>query len=160
MQCRFKTTKEGFDKLKDKLDYLINTERPAISKAIGEAIALGDLSENAEYSYSKERQTVVENTIKMLTERLSLADIIDTTKLSGGDTVDFGATVYLVDEDTDKKINYKLLGEFDSDLKKNVISSESPIGRALLGRKVGDLVEIITPSGTKNFEILDIKWNQ
>lgn len=158
MQQRFKITKEGFDKLKNKLDHLIHIERPMISKAIGEAIALGDLSENAEYTYSKEKQSIIESSIAILTEKISAADVVeDITKLSG-DTVDFGATVYLIDENTDKKIHYKLLSEFEADLEKNIISIDSPIGKSLFGKEVGDSVEIKVPSGVKYFEILDIKW--
>ena len=154
---RFKITKNGYNKLKQQLDELVNVERPKISQAIGEAIALGDLSENAEYQYSKDRQRVVESSIAVLTEKLSNADIVDTTKLSG-DVVDFGATVLLVDEDTEKKIKYKLLSEIEADSSKNIISVTSPIGKALMGGKVGDSIEIIVPSGVKNFEILAVEW--
>ena len=155
---RFKITKEGYNKLKANLDNLINVERPKISKAIGEAIELGDLSENAEYHYSKERQAVIEGMITNLTEKLSNADVIDLSKLSG-DTIGFGAHVLVMDEDTEKEISYILLGEYEADIKKNIISVESPIGRALVGKKVGDFVEINVPSGTKNFEILELTWN-
>lgn len=154
---RFKITKEGYNKLKMELDNLINVERPKVSKAIGEAIELGDLSENAEYHYSKDRQRIVEGMITSLTEKLSRADIVDTAKLSG-DISDFGATVLVMDEDSEKKISYKLLSEYESDLSKNIISVDSPIGKALLNKKVGDFVEIKVPNGTKNFEILEISW--
>lgn len=155
---RFKITKEGYNKLKAELDNLVNVERPKVSQAIGEAIELGDLSENAEYHYSKDRQRMVEGMIVSLTEKLSCADIVDITKLSG-DISGFGATVLVVDEDTEKKISYKLLSEFESDMSKNIISVDSPIGKALVGKKVGDFVEIKVPNGTKNFEILEISWN-
>ncbi len=155
---RFKITKEGYNKLKSKLDEYLNIERPAVLKALNEAIALGDLSENAEYIYSKERLRVIGGTISSLTEKLSSADIVNIDNLSG-DKIDFGATVYLVDEDTDKEIHYKLLSEFESDTEKNIISVDSPIGKSLIGKKVGDSVEIKVPSGIKCFEILDIKWN-
>lgn len=159
MSERFKITKEGYNKLKSKLDYLINVERPANSKAIGEAIALGDLSENAEYTYSKEKQNMINATIAQLSSKISNAEIIYIENLSG-DLVDFGATVYLVDEDTDKETHYQLLSEFEADIEKNIISIDSPIGKSLLGKKVGDSVEIKAPSGTKIFEILDIKWEK
>lgn len=159
MPERFKITKEGYDKLKSKLDYFINVERPANSKAIGEAIALGDLSENAEFIYSKEKQTMINATIAQLSDKIASADIVYIENLSG-DTVDFGATVYLVDEDTDKEIHYRLLSEFEADVEKNIISIDSPIGRSLFGKKVGDSVEIKVPSGTRIFEILDIKWEK
>lgn len=155
---RFKITRNGYEKLKKDLDRLINVERPKISKAIGEAIALGDLSENAEYSSSKEKQAINEAMIASLTEKLSNADIVDISKMSG-DIIDFGATVYLVDEDTEKEIIYTLLSEFESDLEKNIISIDSPIGRALVGKNIGESVEIKVPSGIKYYEITDIKWN-
>ena len=154
---RFKITKEGYDKLKANLDNLIHVERPKISKAIGEAIELGDLSENAEYHYSKERQAIVEGMITNLTEKLSNADVVDISNLSG-DVIGFGAHVLVIDEDTEKEINYILLGEYEADITKNIISVESPIGRALVGKKVGDFIEINVPSGTKNFEILNLTW--
>jgi transcription elongation factor GreA len=157
MQQRFRITREGFNKLKSRLDELVQVDGPATSKAIGEAIALGDLKENAEFSSSMERLRMIEGMISLLSERISVADIVDITKLSG-DVVDFGATVYLVDEDTDKKVKFTLLSEYEADSEKNIISIESPIGRALIGKKVGDSVEIRVPSGIKNFEVLDIKW--
>lgn len=155
---RFKITRNGYEKLKKELDRLINIERPKISKAIGEAIALGDLSENAEYSSSKEKQAINEAMIASLSEKLSNADVVDLGKISG-DAIDFGATVYLVDEDTEKEIVYTLLSEFESDLEKNIISIDSPIGRALVGKNVGESVEIKVPSGMKYYEVTDIKWN-
>ncbi len=155
---RFKITRNGYEKLKKDLDRLINIERPKISKAIGEAIALGDLSENAEYSSSKEKQAINEAMIASLSEKLSNADVVDLGKISG-DAIDFGATVYLVDEDTEKEIVYTLLSEFESDLEKNIISIDSPIGRALVGKNVGESVEIKVPSGMKYYEVTDIKWN-
>ena len=154
---RFKITRDGYNKLKENLDNLIHIERPKISKAIGEAIELGDLSENAEYHYAKEKQTIIESMITNLTEKISCADIIDITKLSG-DIINFGATVFLIDEDTEKETKYKLLSEFEADLSKNIISVDSPIGKALIGKKIGDSIEIHVPSGIKNFEVVDIKW--
>ena len=154
---RFKITREGYNKLKAELDNLVHVERPKISKAIGEAIELGDLSENAEYHYSKERQSIIEGMISNLNEKLSCADIVDLSALSG-DTIAFGAHVLLMDEDTEKKINYILLGEFEADITKHIISIESPIGKALMGKKVGDFVEVKVPNGVKNFEILEITW--
>ena len=155
---RFKITRGGYEKLKKDLDRLVNIERPKISKAIGEAIALGDLSENAEYSSSKEKQVINEAMISSLTEKLANADIVDLSKISG-DTIDFGATVYLVDEDTEKEIVYTLLSEFESDLEKNIISIDSPIGRALVGKNIGESVEIKVPSGIRYYEVIGIKWN-
>ncbi|MBO4956784.1 MAG: transcription elongation factor GreA [Rickettsiales bacterium] len=154
---RFKITRNGYNKLKEQLDNLINVERPQISKAIGEAIELGDLSENAEYHYSKERQRVVEGMISNLSEKISNADIVDVSKLSG-DFIDFGATVLLIDDDTGREVKYTLLSEVESDLSKNIISITSPIGKALIGKKIGDFIEIRIPSGTRNFEVLSISW--
>lgn len=155
---RFKITRDGYEKLKKELERLIHIERPKISKAIGEAIELGDLSENAEYSSSKEKQIINEAMITSLNEKLSNADIVDISKISG-DIIDFGATVHLVDEDTEKEIIYTLLSEFESNLEKNIISIDSPIGRALAGKTIGESVEIKVPSGIKYYEITDIKWN-
>lgn len=154
---RFKITQNGYKELKEKLNHLINVERPSISKAIGEAIEMGDLSENAEYSSAKDKQVLIENSISNLTDLLSRADIVDVTKLSG-DIIDFGATVVLVDEDTDKKVVYQLVSEVESNLDNGKISIESPVGKALLNKAKGDEVEIKIPSGTKYFEILEIEW--
>ena len=154
---RFKITKYGYEKLRNKLDELIHIERPKISKSIGEARALGDLSENTEYSSSKEKQAINEAMISSLSEKLSNAEIVDINKLSG-DVIDFGATVHMVDEDTEKEIIYTLLSEFETDLGKNKISIDSPIGRALVGKKVGESVEIKIPSGIKYYEITSIEW--
>lgn len=154
---RFKITKEGYSKLKADLDNLIHIERPIISKAIGEAIELGDLSENTEYSSSKEKQSINEAMIASMSEKIANAEIVDISKLSGN-TIDFGATVFLIDEDTDKKIYYTLLSEFEVDLDRNIISIDSPIGKALFGKQVGESVEIKVPSGIKYYEIIDIKW--
>lgn len=154
---RFKITKEGFKKLKDELDRLVHIERPKISKAIGEAIELGDLSENSEYSSSKERQSINEGMIASLSEKVANAEVINISNLNG-DRVDFGATVFLIDEDTEKKMHYTLLSEFEADLTKNIISIDSPIGVALFGKQVGESVEIRVPGGIRYYEIVDLKW--
>ncbi|MBR2140960.1 MAG: transcription elongation factor GreA [Rickettsiales bacterium] len=154
---RFKITREGYNKLKGELDNLINVERPKISKAIGEAIELGDLSENAEYHYSKDKQRVIEGMITNLTEKISNADVVDISRLSGN-VIDFGATVLLVDEDTEKEVKYKILSEVEADSTRNIISINSPIGKALIGKSVGDSIEIVVPSGVRNFEVLEVMW--
>lgn len=154
---RFKITKNGYEELKNKLNHLINIERPAVSKAIGEAIELGDLSENAEYSSAKDKQVIIENSIANLSDLLSRADVIDTSALSGN-IIDFGATVELIDEDTEKKFVYKLVSEVESNLEEGKISIESPVGRALIGKAIGDEIEIKIPSGIKYYEVIDIKW--
>lgn len=154
---RFKITKDGYTKMKNELDHLINVERPAISKAIGEARELGDLSENAEYSSAKEKQGIIENAITSLTSKLSRADMVDLSTLSGN-TVDFGAIIELLDEDTEKKIIYQLVSEYESDLENRKISIESPIGKSLVGKTINDTVEVNIPSGIKYYTILKIKY--
>ncbi|MDR3078825.1 MAG: transcription elongation factor GreA [Rickettsiales bacterium] len=154
---RFKITKDGYNRLKADLDRLINVERTKISKAIGEALELGDLSENTEYSSSKEKQLINEALIATLGEKISNADVVDLGRLSG-DTIDFGATVTLLDEDSDRQIHYTLLSEFEADPAKHVISVNSPIGNALLGKRIGESAEIKVPSGTKYYVVTNIGW--
>lgn len=157
---RFKITKAGYDKLKHELEHLVRTERPKIAKAIGEARDLGDLSENTEYSSSKEKQSIIESMITSLNQKMSNAQIIDIEKIESSDTIDFGAIVYLIDDDTDKDIYYQLLSEYEADIKKKIISIESPIGLALIGKEVGDSVEIKIPIGIKNYTIQKIEWGK
>jgi len=132
-------------------------DRPAIIEAIAEARAHGDLSENAEYHAAKEQQSLNEGRIKELESLLALADIVDVSKLSGS-TVKFGATVKLVDEDTEKETAYQIVGDAEADLTKGRISISSPIARALIGKEVGDSVEVAAPGGARNYEILDVKF--
>ncbi len=136
---------------------LKSVERPAIIKAIAEARAHGDLSENAEYHAAKEAQGLNEARIAELEDTLSRANIIDVSKLSG-DTIKFGATVELVDEDTDEEITYQIVGEFEADVKKGKISITSPIARALISKTTGDSVEVNTPGGGKSYEILKVSF--
>lgn len=147
---------EGHRKLTDELKRLRSEERPAIVEAIEEARAHGDLSENAEYHAAKERQGHVEATIADLEDRLSRAMIIDPTSLSG-DKVVFGATVTLTDEDA-KKVKYQLVGQTEADAKIGRISYNSPLGRALIGRQVGEEVEVSAPSGDRYYEIKKIEF--
>ena len=147
---------EGHRKLSDELRRLKSEERPAIVEAIEAARAHGDLSENAEYHAAKERQGHVEATIADLEDRLSRAMIIDPTTLSG-DKVVFGATVTLTDEDK-KKVKYQLVGQTEADAKIGRISYNSPLGRALIGRTVGEEVEVSTPSGDRYYEIAKIQF--
>src|ERR1044071_7003722 len=142
---------EGHRKLNDELRRLRVEERPAIVEAIEEARAHGDLSENAEYHAAKERQGQIEATIADLEDRLSRALIIDPTTLSG-DKVVFGATVTLVDEE-DKEVRYQLVGQQEADARVGRISYNSPLGRALIGREVGDEVEVTTPAGDRYYEV-------
>lgn len=154
---RFKITAEGYENMKKELYLLVNVERPSVSKAIGEAIELGDLSENAEYTSAKEKQVLIENKIALLNERLSNADVIDLKALVNDGTVKFGMTVTLVDEDTERKVKYQLVSEFESDIDKNKLSVESPLGRSLLSKKVDDEIELKIGSNIKTYLIENIE---
>jgi len=147
---------EGYEKLQTEVRHLKTVERPAVIEAIEEARAHGDLSENAEYHAAKERQGQIEAQIADIEDRLSRAMVIDPTTLSG-DKVVFGATVHLLDEN-DKPIKYQIVGETEADAKVGRISYSSPLGRALIGRNVGDEVEFSAPSGDKYYEIEKIEF--
>ena len=147
---------EGYDKLHAQLAAL-KAERPQIVDAIEEARAHGDLSENAEYHAAKELQSLNEGRIAELEDKLARADVIDVSKLSG-DTVKFGATVTLIDEDTDKKAVWQIVGEPEADAKKGRISITSPLARALVGKKKGAQVEVVTPGGAKAYEVVKVEW--
>ncbi|HET9336225.1 MAG TPA: transcription elongation factor GreA [Sphingomicrobium sp.] len=147
---------EGQRKLQDEVKHLKTVERPAVIDAIEEARAHGDLSENAEYHAAKERQGQIEATIGVLDDLLSRAMVIDPTTLSG-DKVVFGATVTLLDED-DKKIRYQLVGQAEADAKVGRISYNSPLGRALIGKQVGEEVEVTTPAGDRYYEVAKIEF--
>jgi transcription elongation factor GreA len=147
---------EGYEKLQIQVRHLKSVERPQIIDAIEEARAHGDLSENAEYHAAKERQGQVEAQIADIEDRLSRAQVIDPTTLSG-DRVVFGATVHLLDEH-DKPVKYQIVGEHEADAKVGRISYNSPLGRALIGRSVGDEVEFSAPSGDKYFEIAKVEF--
>lgn len=154
---KFKITKAGYQKIKDELDKFLTVERPAVAKAIGEAIELGDLSENEEYATAKDRQKFVEAMIATLSERLSNAEVVDISTIKS-DVVGFGARVKLLDLNTEKEITYQFLSEYESDTSKGILAIESLIGRALIGKKVGDEVEIKIPAGIKEYEILSIEY--
>ncbi len=149
-------TQAGYDALNAELKHLKSVERPAIIQAIAEAREHGDLSENAEYHSAKEKQSFIEGRVKELEGAISLAEVIDPTKLSG--TVKFGATVELADEDTDEEKTYKIVGEYEADIEKGLLNIKSPIARALIGKDEGDSVEVRTPGGMKSYEILSIKY--
>ncbi|MHC3127705.1 transcription elongation factor GreA [Brevundimonas sp. GN22] len=150
-------TAEGYRALDDQLKQLKQVERPAVIAAIAEAREHGDLSENAEYHAAKERQGWVEGSIAEIEDKLSRAQVIDVAKLSGN-TVKFGATVHLVDEDTEEESFYKIVGDDEADVKARKISISSPIARALISKEVGDVVEVNTPGGVKGYEILKVEW--
>lgn len=150
-------TVEGHRFLEEEVQRLKTVERPAIVAAIAEARSHGDLSENAEYHAAKEQQGQNEAKIAEIEDKLSRADVIDVTTLSG-DSVTFGATVKLVDEDTDEEVTYKIVGEFEADVKEGKVSITSPIARALIGKEVEESIEVITPKGTRAYEILGIEF--
>ena len=150
-------TIEGHKKLEEDLHRIRSIERPRIIQAISEARAHGDLSENAEYHAAKEAQGLNEAKVAELEDMLSRADVIDVSKLSGT-TIKFGATVTLIDEDTDEKVKYRIVGEIESDVKQGRISIASPIARALIGKAKGDTVEVTTPRGSRSYEVVKIDW--
>ena len=147
-------TRAGFDKLDAEVKHLKSVERPLIIRAISEAREHGDLSENAEYHSAKEKQSFIEGRVKELEGVISLADVIDPSKLSG--TIKFGAHVTMVDEDTDKETSYQIVGEYEADIENGRLNLKSPIARALIGKEEGDSVEVRTPGGVKSYEILTI----
>jgi len=149
-------TRAGHSALSDELKRLKTVERPAIVAAIAEAREHGDLSENAEYHSAREKQSFIEGRVKELEAILGLADVIDTSKLSG--PVKFGATVTLVDEDTEEERTYQIVGEPEADLEKGKLNIKSPLARALIGKDEGDSVEVRTPGGEKGYEILSIEY--
>lgn len=154
---RVPMTIEGHQALETELQRLKSEERPRIIQAIAEARAHGDLSENAEYHSAKEAQGMNEAKVADLEDKLGRADVVDPTKLSG-DTVKFGATVKLVDEDTDEEVTYKVVGDLEADVKNGKVSISSPIARALIGKSVGESVEVTTPKGSRSYEILKVAW--
>lgn len=150
-------TSGGYDALDTELKRLKGPERQRIIKAISEARAHGDLSENAEYHAAKEQQSHNEGRIMELEDMINRADVIDVASLSGAQ-VKFGATVDLVDEDTDTEVTYQIVGDFEADLEQGKISISSPIARALIRKEIGDSVEVNTPGGGKSYEILGVKF--
>jgi transcription elongation factor GreA len=150
-------TESGYQALEAELKRLMSEERPRIIQAISDARTHGDLSENAEYHAAKEAQSLNEGRIAELEDKLSRAEVIDVSKLSGN-TVKFGATVTLVDEDTEEKKVYRIVGDMEADVKAGRISISSPIARALIGKRKGDSVEVTAPGGARSYEILRIAF--
>ncbi len=150
-------TAQGFASLEAEIKHLKQVERPAVIKAISEARAHGDLSENAEYHSAKERQSFIEGRVMELEDKLSRAQVIDVSKLSGK-VVKFGATVTVVDEDTDQKSKYQIVGDLEADFAKGRISISSPLARALIGKTSGDTVEVNTPSGGRSYEVMKVEF--
>ncbi len=148
----------GLEKLKEELIFLKEKKRPEIVAAIAEARSHGDLKENAEYHAAKEQQSHNEGRIQEIEDLIARANVIDVTKINNDGKVIFGSTVYLQNLDTNENIEYKLVGKDEADLKKKLIFFQSPVGKGLIGKNKNDLVEISTPSGVKNFEIIDVKY--
>ena len=154
---KFPITAAGYSRMEAELKNLKSVERPAIIQAIAEARAHGDLSENAEYSAAKEKQSFIEGRIKELEDKVSRSDIIDVKSLNG-DGVKFGATVKLIDSDTEEENTYQIVGEYEADIKSNKISIVAPLARALIGKKKGDMVEVRTPKGSKDYEVIAVEF--
>jgi transcription elongation factor GreA len=150
-------TAEGYQALDEELKRLKSQERPNAISAIAEARTHGDLSENAEYHAAKERQGWIEGRIAVIEDQIARAQIIDVSKLSG-EQVKFGATVSVVDEDTEEEARYQIVGEHEADVRAGKVSIASPIARAMIGKEKGDVVEVNTPGGVKAYEILKIEW--
>ena len=148
----------GLEKLKDELVFLKEKKRPEIVAAIAEARSHGDLKENAEYHAAKEQQSHNEGRIQEVEDLIARANVIDVTNINNEGKVIFGSTVYLKNLDTDEKIDYKLVGKDEANLEKKLIFFQSPIGKGLIGKNKNDLVEISTPAGIKNFEIIEVKY--
>lgn len=154
---KFPLTKPGFIALEQELKNLKAVDRPNIIAAIAEARSHGDLSENAEYSAAKEKQSFIEGRIQDLEAVLSRAQVIDVANVKA-DVIRFGATVIVVDADTDVEKTYQIVGDYEADIEKDKISLSSPLAKSLIGKEIGDLAEYTAPGGKKSFEILDIKY--
>jgi transcription elongation factor GreA len=150
-------TADGFLRLEEELKRLKTVERPAVARALEEARAHGDLSENAEYHAAKERQAFIESRMAELESKISRAQVIDTSSLSGG-TVKFGATVTVLAEDEKDKMKFQIVGEDEADVKSKRLSIKSPLARALIGKKAGDEVEVATPGGGKLYEVIKVEY--
>ncbi len=151
------TTKEGLHRLEDELKRLKSEERPAIIRAIAEAREHGDISENAEYNAARERQSFVEGRVAELEDMVSRAEVIDTSKLTGK-VIRFGAKVKVSDEETDEETDYFIVGSHESDIASGRLSITSPLARALIGKTIGDVVEVTTPRGHKSYEIVRVSY--
>lgn len=154
---KFPMTASGLAALEEELRHLKSVERPSIIRAIAEARAHGDLSENAEYHAARERQSFIEGRIAELDEITSAAEVIDPASLSG-DTVKFGATIHLVDEDTEIEVTYQIVGMHEADIKRSRLSITSPLAKALISKRVGETVSVPAPGGDKSYEILKITY--
>jgi transcription elongation factor GreA len=154
---KFPITHIAFAQMEEELKDLKKVQRPAVIKAIAEAREHGDLSENAEYHAAREKQSFIEGRVLELEDKMARAEVINVTKLSG-DRVIFGAHVHLVDEDTDVEVSYQIVGEYEADIDNNQLSISSPLARALIGKDVGESVEVHTPGGARYYEILKVSF--
>tara|TARA_B100000963_G_C22430773_1_gene582038 strand:+ start:356 stop:832 length:477 start_codon:yes stop_codon:yes gene_type:complete len=151
-------TINGLKSLKSELEDLKNVQRPKVVEAIAEARSHGDLKENAEYHAAKEQQALIESRVIAINDLIARANIIDVTKIENDGKVIFGSTVKLQDLETGKKVSYRLVGQDEADIKKDLIFFKSPIGKALIGKNKGEMISVNTPSGERNFEILDVEY--
>ena len=151
-------TVTGLNNLKNELENLKNVQRPKIVQAIAEARSHGDLKENAEYHAAKEQQSLIESRVIAINDLIARANVIDVTKIENDEKVIFGSTVKVKDLNTNKNISYRLVGQDEADISKNLIFYKSPIGKALIGKNKGDMANVSTPSGERNFEIQDVKY--
>lgn len=150
-------TREGFEKLQNELKQLKTVDRHEVIKAIASARELGDLSENAEYHAARERQGFIEGRIAELEDKLARAEVID-VKMLAGDSIKFGASVKLIDEDTEESVAYQIVGDDESNLSKGKISLSSPLAKALIGKSAGDSVDVRTPGGVKSYEVIEVSF--
>ena len=150
-------TANGYENLQSELKKLLNEDRPNIIEAIAEARSHGDLSENAEYQYAKEQQSLIEGKIVDLESAISRAEIIDVKSLEGDD-IKFGATVQIEDDDSGEKSIYQIVGEYESDINNKKLSINSPLARGLIGKTKDDIVEVVSPKGTKSYSVLSVKF--
>ncbi len=153
---KFPLTAGGYAKLDSELKVLKTVRRPSVIRAIAEARAHGDLSENAEYHAAREEQSHIEGRVKELEAVLSLAEVIDVASLSG--TIKFGATIDLADEDTDEEKTFQIVGQHEADIEKGLLNMQSPLARSLIGKEEGDSIEVRTPGGVRSYEILAVKF--
>ena len=149
-------TLQGYERLSDELKQLKSKDRPNIIKSIAEAREHGDLSENAEYHAAREKQSFIEGRIKELEGIISLSEVIDPKKLSG--YIKFSAFVTIVDEDTEEELTFQIVGEPEADIEKNKLNVKSPLARAMIGKDIGDSIEVKSPGGTKNYEIVSVSY--
>ncbi len=151
-------TLHGYEALEEELKHLKSVERPTVIKAIAEAREHGDLSENAEYHAARERQSFIEGRVMEIEDKISRAEVIDVKKMVGTRVIKFGATVTVADEDTDEEQVYQIVGQDESDVKQGRLSITAPISRALIGKTVGDSVEVPTPNGSKSYEVVEVEY--